>query len=252
MLTECYSPPVTGKLSQQQLRALAKRQQAFASLHGINGRWVRVEEPPWYIFQAPKPNPARLRLQQSDLTGLDLRGLDLPCANLRLAVCTSQDLTGARLDGGLLREGMFTGSSFRSASLQRVDFTDARLERCDFTGADLSGAEFENADLAGARINWTAAGRGRYRVTRTDGIATGGYGEMEQDFSWTVLDQKSGAEIAQYDGHSYQCFFSSEPTQFTGVVAVKIKEDARSMLVTLDSGLVEEHPLPSIKSSSPR
>ncbi len=233
------------KLTQRKLEALVKRQRAFLVLAGANQSWELIEESPWYRYQSELPNPAFL--QQADLTGLVLRGLDLPCANMRLVVCRAQDLSSAKLDGGLLREGYFAGSSFRSASLRHVDFTNAQLQECDFQGADLSGAEFENADLSRAQIDWAAAGRGRYRVTRVNGIATGGYGEMEQDFAWIVYDQKRGYKIAQFEGHSYQNFFGSEPIQFSGIVGVRISIDARSMIVTSSDGVIEEHPLPMIK-----
>ena len=237
----------TGKLTQRRLQALVARQTAFVRACGAEQNWESIPKSPWFRIKADKPNPAQL--QQADLTGLDLRGLELPCANLRLVVCVRQDLSGARLDGGLLREGVFTGSSFRSASLRRVDFTEARLEQCDFTGADLTSASFENADLTGARIDWSAVGPSRFRVTREDGLATGGYGEMEQDYTWLVIDQKNGQNVGRFEGHSYKCFFGSEPTQFSGVIGVKISEDALWMLATHDGGRVEKHALPPRKSA---
>lgn len=231
-----------GKLTQRKLQALVERQLRF--VQGLRGdeRWEEIPERPWYRFGSKAPNPAQL--EQADLAGLDLRGLEMPCANLRLVVCVDQDLTSARLDGGLLRGGTFVGSSFRSASLKRVDLTEARLERCDFRDADLSGAELENADLTDARIDWSAAGRGRYRVMLEDGLATGGYGEMEQDHAWVVVDQKRRCKIARFEGHSYRCFFSSDPVEYSGVVGVRISPDARWIEATQDGGRIERHPLP--------
>lgn len=234
--------PIRTPFTKRRLRALLLRQQQFLLNYGADGHWQLFPERPWFRFSAPAPVPAWL--EQADLTGLDLRGVDLRCANLRLVVCHGQDLSGARLDGALLRDGGFVGTRFCGASLRRVDCTAARFARCDFTGADLQGAEFENADLNGARIDWAQVGRGRFRVAYVEGCATGGYGELEQDYAWVVTDQQTMREVARFEGHAYRCLFSSDPTSYSGAVAVRVAEDARTLQVSFDSGAVEIRNLP--------
>jgi hypothetical protein len=224
-------------MTQRRLTLLVERQRAYVCAGGARERWERIAKAPWYVRTGGRRNPAVL--EQADLRGLDLRGLDLPCANLRLAICTEQDLSGAKLDGGLLREAFFAASSFRSASLRDCDLTQARLARCDFSGADLAGAVFENADLTGARIDWAAAGKGRYRVVRWEGTASGGYGEHEQDFAHVVIDQKTGREITRFEGHFSKSYFGNDPGSSTGPVHVRILDDARTIEIEYDGGKIE-------------
>lgn len=188
---------------------------------------------------------APARLAWADLTDLDLRGISLPGADLRRVRCIERDLTGANLDGARLGGGLFVGSSFREASLRGADLSEARLERCDLTGADVTGAEFENADLTGARVDWDAIGRGRFRVDYVEGLATGGYGELEQDYAYSVVDQKNGCEVARFEGHYSRNLILDGPADHSGVERVRVDPGGRTLTVTRASGAEERLPLPA-------
>ena len=83
----------------------------------------------------------------------DARGSDL---NLRFC-----DFSGARLDGEIMRNADFTGSTISSASFFGADLRDSNFERTrpaagvDFAGADLRGAALGqmNVSLQGAKLD---------------------------------------------------------------------------------------------------
>jgi uncharacterized protein YjbI with pentapeptide repeats len=85
-------------------------------------------------------------LQNVDLSGEDLRGVNLSRAHLENA-----DLRGANLMAGVLRD----------ANLQRADLRQADLLAIDLTGANLKGARFSSVDLTTARICRTIAPDGK-------------------------------------------------------------------------------------------
>ncbi len=102
----------------------------------------------------PKADPIDLRAQviamlkndvafdELDLTGADLRDLDLSGRSFVRASLRGANLGGARL----------TGASLAGASLAGADMTDATLAECDLTAADLTGATLERAHFEGATL----------------------------------------------------------------------------------------------------
>jgi uncharacterized protein YjbI with pentapeptide repeats len=95
---------------------------------------------------------AQAQLSHKRLEGLDLRGLELPYADLCGVSCRAQDLSGANLAGSLVTDSDFEGSSLRGANLAGADFSRANLRGCDLREADLTRTDLENADLTGADL----------------------------------------------------------------------------------------------------
>ncbi|MFA5182920.1 MAG: DUF2169 domain-containing protein [Syntrophales bacterium] len=94
-------------------------------------------------------------LSEVDLSGLDLRGIDL-----HQAQCLKTRFTGANLDGADLSQVMFIESDFAKASLrgakmERTMFIKTKLMEAKFQEAQLSQTIFMEADLTGA--NFTGA-----------------------------------------------------------------------------------------------
>jgi uncharacterized protein YjbI with pentapeptide repeats len=89
-------------------------------------------------------------LSEVDLSGLDLRGIDL-----HQAQCLKTRFTGANLDGADLSQVMFIESDFAKASLQgakmeRTMFIKTKLTEAKLREAQLSQTIFMEADLTGA------------------------------------------------------------------------------------------------------
>lgn len=106
-----------------------------------------------YVGQEGKETAgAQAQLAHGRLDGLNLRGVQLPFADLCGVSCRDQDLRGANLSGSLLTDADFSGSDFQGASLAGADFSRSDLMRCSFRDADLTHADFENADLTGADL----------------------------------------------------------------------------------------------------
>ena len=105
---------------------------------------------------------------EADLSGLDLRGLNIPCsslyglrikdtdfseANLSVGYLSSStdfrnvDFTNSILWSSWLGKARFIGSRFNSANLQRVSLKEASLQDSTFERADM-----REANLYGARV----------------------------------------------------------------------------------------------------
>src|SRR5262249_13193668 len=78
------------------------------------------------------------QLQHNRLDGLDLRGVELPYANMCGVSCRGQDLSDAHIEGSLVTDSDFSNSCFRGARLAKTDFSRSKLTNCDFREADLS------------------------------------------------------------------------------------------------------------------
>lgn len=132
----------------------------FIAAGGGGGRWETMittadedEAIVFGIYIGPKVSAgAQAGLVHCRLEGLDLRGVQLPYANLCGAYGQGQDLRGANLAGSLLVDSDFAGANFDGADLSGADLSRAELMRCTFRGANLRGADFEQADLSGADL----------------------------------------------------------------------------------------------------
>jgi len=90
------------------------------------------------------------------LPGIDLSGIDLRKADLRVMHFEEANLSGACLAGVDLYDCVFRGANLRGANLDgarcgRVNFTGADLREAKL-GAELMGAVFDGADLRGADL----------------------------------------------------------------------------------------------------
>lgn len=105
------------------------------------------------IYIGPKTTSGQqAALAHSRLDGLDLRGVQLPFADLCGCYGRGQVLSGANLAGSLLVDSDFVGANFEGANLAGADLSRADLMRCSFRGANLRGTDFEKADLSGADL----------------------------------------------------------------------------------------------------
>jgi hypothetical protein len=102
-----------------------------------------------------------LRLAGVDLSGLDLRGLNLAHADLAGADLRGCDLSDARLTEADLSGANLTDADLRGVYAEGATFVDAVLVRADFRKSDrdlfygthLAGADFQGADLTDARLD---------------------------------------------------------------------------------------------------
>lgn len=165
-------------------------------------------------------------------------------ANLRGALGQRQDLSGSDLRGALMVDGLFAHSTFFGADLSLARLEGADFSYCDLRGTNLTDTVFAQTALKGARgVDWDRVGPGRWLVTRHEGLAHGGLGELEQDFVFEVSDQKNGKTVARYEASLYRSYWgSSEPTT-CGPVRVEITPDGCVRLVG-DDGRETLNPLP--------
>src|SRR5258708_3257439 len=92
-------------------------------------------------------------LSGADLSGMNLRGADLSGANLRRANLSGANLHGVDLRGVDLREADLREADLREADLRGVDLSEADLRGANLSEADLSGAELSRTNLSGADLN---------------------------------------------------------------------------------------------------
>lgn len=83
----------------------------------------------------PELGAEALTLARCDLSGADLRRLDLPGWHFNDCNLNEARLTGARLDSAI-----FTGGSARSSTFIDADLTGARCETVDASDAHFGGA----------------------------------------------------------------------------------------------------------------
>jgi hypothetical protein len=85
--------------------------------------------------------------------GLDLRGVDLRCANLGVAHLEKAVLYEANLAGAHLYEANLAGAMLFGANLTKANLYRAKL-RGDLIRANLSGANLRAANLAEAELSY--------------------------------------------------------------------------------------------------
>jgi uncharacterized protein YjbI with pentapeptide repeats len=93
----------------------------------------------------------------ANLTEVDLSGLDLRKIDLHQAQCLKTSFSGANLDGADLSqvmfiEGDFTKTSLRGAKMERTMFIKTNLTGADIREAQLSQTTFMEADLTEADL----------------------------------------------------------------------------------------------------
>lgn len=102
----------------------------------ISDKWRAV----WVLVSGYVPD---IDLTNSDLSGVELLGVDLRQA----------DLMGADLSGASLREVDLSGADLREADLSGANLSEAFLMEADLSKADLSGANLARADLSEAILS---------------------------------------------------------------------------------------------------
>jgi hypothetical protein len=123
------------------------------------------------VYVGPKvASGEQANLSSTRLEGLDLRGVQLPFADLSGCYGREQDLRGANLASSLLVDSDFEGANFDGADLRGADLSRAELRRCSFRGANLRGADLEKADLSGADLEKADVEGARWPGTLTEGI----------------------------------------------------------------------------------
>ena len=143
-----------------------------------------------------------------DLSGSNLRGLDLQKCNLSHVILCRAKLSGAKLQQANLAEAnlqsadlsqaglqnaVLIGANLRNARLSHADLREAQMRDTCLKNADLSGADLTGARLSGAKLN----------------EATTLYGAKLQgvDLAKATLDQTSfeGADLtrANLDGAKF-------------------------------------------------
>ncbi len=152
----------------------------FLASGGGGGNWVTFVTPGGLetgvvlgVYRRPEEGGSegtQADLQHKRLDGLDLRGVQLPYANLCGVRCRQQDLQGANLAGCLATDADFSGSSFRGANLAGADLSRSEVVGCDFREADLTDADLENADLTGADMRGARLQGTRFPSARTGGV----------------------------------------------------------------------------------
>lgn len=218
--------------TRRQLVYRSSRQTAWLRSNPDALHWQPLDKPPWWALSGKQP-PANLAF--ADLSGADLRGICLERANLRGVLCPRQDLSGLCLSGALLREAILTGCLMTGTDLSRAHLQGADLSFCDLRQAHLDDTRFGQNNLHGARVHWDRVGPARWLVTRHDGVAHGGLGELEQDFVYQVTDQKSGRTVAQFEASLYQCYWGGGGPEVQGPSCVEITPDARHIRLIEDN-----------------
>ena len=103
--------------------------------------WIHANEESYYI----RPSAG---LYYANLSGADLDGAILRGAGLGLADLSGADLSGAILHGAELGSADLSGADLSGADLILADLTDA-----DLTDADLRDADLSNFGLRGVKAN---------------------------------------------------------------------------------------------------
>ena len=91
-------------------------------------------------------------LRSSEGSSPDLRGVDLPNAQLQHIYLPYVGLTGAQLRGADLTGATLTGADLEGATMSGVALRGADLAGANLTGADLTGADLALANLTDANL----------------------------------------------------------------------------------------------------
>lgn len=113
-------------------------------------------------------------LSGSDLRGVDLTGADLSRANLRGAKMDGANLSGADLSGASLIYAEIGNAKLIGAILKKADLEHAFLGNSDLTKADLTEAKVHFAKLGSANLTGAnLSGADFYQAWLTQALLTG-------------------------------------------------------------------------------
>ena len=99
----------------------------------------------------------RVLLRDFEVSGIDLRGLDLANAYLGDLVLRDANLAGLNLDGAVLERVRILNSDLRHATLRQT-----RICNSDFTGSRLDKADLGIAELRETNLSQVSARKGRF------------------------------------------------------------------------------------------
>ena len=118
-------------------------------------------------YVAGQPHGTRAILENQDLSGLRLPGL-----NLSQAVLAGSNFTGCQMTGTRLVEADLFAAQFRDARLSDVCFDKADLRGADFQGATITDSTFRDADLRPGNMLSKSAGSAatNFSFAALDGI----------------------------------------------------------------------------------
>jgi uncharacterized protein YjbI with pentapeptide repeats len=104
----------------------------------------------------------------ADLSGANLKNVDLSWVNLKNANLKDADLSGtsfknANLKGATLWGGHFNKANFNRANMEKADlrwaeFNEAELKSANLNGANLMNAKLRAANLSGTTFQWAKLG----------------------------------------------------------------------------------------------
>lgn len=91
--------------------------------------------------------------ERADVSGEDLRNLDLSGRNLFALGCEGTDFRGAKLDMAKLVYVFAPGTRFDGASMQCTDFYQSNVSNSVFDGCDCTAADFSCANICNCIFN---------------------------------------------------------------------------------------------------
>ncbi len=119
---------------------------------------IKIEKKASEVIQPKTTEAARQAIREKkDLSGADLKEIDLENLSATGAILRKTDLTGVNLSHGLLVNPNFFKAKAHQAALHHTVFLGGDLVRADFTGADLSdsalvGVDGQEACFEGANL----------------------------------------------------------------------------------------------------
>jgi uncharacterized protein YjbI with pentapeptide repeats len=117
---------------------------------------------------APKPIP------DPDCLAPPAPGVNWRNCRIDRVQAENRDLSGALLNNAILRQGRFSGSSFKGGDLMYADLSGSDLSYADFTGAKMKGVNLQQADLTYADFTGADLSFADFRGANLGGVQLGG------------------------------------------------------------------------------
>ncbi len=155
-------------------------------LHGADIRGVNLRDAYLDRSNLRGANLSSSELSGANLSNADLHGTDLSNANLHGAYLGSANLHGANLHGADLSSANFSNANLCGADLCNANLCGATLIDTNLWGANLCGANLSGADIRGAdlyKIEWNSSTTFQYTFNRDLAI------NIPEIFSSTSISQ---------------------------------------------------------------
>lgn len=124
-----------------------------ADLSGADLRTVNLCKASLRYVDLTGADLKKATLKKVDLTGTDLHGADLTGADLSGANLYGANLNRSHLSEADLYSANLSNANLARADLRKANLTGAYLYRADLTGANLYGADLRDAILTGANLS---------------------------------------------------------------------------------------------------